>query len=60
MKKNPKHYTCGACKKRFERVTDDDEATEEYKAKFPGQTAAAQVRVCDDCYKMMGLDNIHQ
>lgn len=58
MKKNPKHYTCGACKKRFESITDEDEITEEYKAKFPG--LSAQVRVCDDCYKMMVLDNIHQ
>lgn len=54
------HFICALCKGEFEKERKDwsfEHAVKELETKFPGQSVADCVEVCDGCWKRMGLDD---
>ena len=50
-------YTCYLCKETFEKGVSDEEAMAEKDALWPDVPVDDCELVCDDCFKMMGLNN---
>lgn len=49
--KENKEYQCAFCKKVFDRVWSDEEASAEFHHNFPECDLRSAALVCDDCYK---------
>jgi hypothetical protein len=53
----PNEYECAVCHEVFEMGWSEEEAEAELKTKFPGFEKSECDIVCDDCFKLLGLES---
>jgi hypothetical protein len=60
MATTDRDFTCDLCGKTYEKEVSDAEMDAEYRERFAAAHAmnAERAVVCDDCWKLMGLEHV--